>query len=160
MSRRQDRYIHLSHLCNRFQTETETTRSVVGTRGWTVRPRTVRNRLEEFHLRPHHPHVGWFPMYAEATQYRMQWLLARVPYRLYFGHCRCILFTEEFCFTLYRSGGRQCVYQRRGARYFDTCLSKSNIFGRGYVVERVGYWRRKNISQVSHGNLMAVTYRD
>ena len=57
-TQRQDRRIHLVHLRNRLRTATETTREVIGTHGCRVCPRTVRNRLREFNLRPRRPYMG------------------------------------------------------------------------------------------------------
>ena len=52
---RQDRCIRLVHLRNRLRTVTKTAREVIGTHGHRVCPRTVRNRLQEFDLRPRRP---------------------------------------------------------------------------------------------------------
>ena len=57
-TQRQDRRICLVHLRNRLRTATETTREVIGTHGHRMCPRTVRNRLREFDLRPRRPYVG------------------------------------------------------------------------------------------------------
>ena len=55
MTQRQDRRIRLVHLRNRLRTATETAREVIGIHGRRVCPRTVRNRLREFDLRPCRP---------------------------------------------------------------------------------------------------------
>ena len=57
-TQRQDRHIRLVHLRNRLRTATETAREVIGTHGRRVCPRTVRNCLREFDLRPRRPYVG------------------------------------------------------------------------------------------------------
>ena len=57
-TQRQDRRIRLVHLGNRLRTAIETAREVIGTHGRRVCPRTVRNHLREFDLRPRHPYVG------------------------------------------------------------------------------------------------------
>ena len=57
-TQRQDRRIRLVHLRNWLRTTTETAREVIGTHGCRVCPRTVRNRLREFDLRPRRPYVG------------------------------------------------------------------------------------------------------
>ena len=77
-TQRQDRRIHLVHLRNRFRTATETAREVIGTHGLRVCPRTVRNHLREFDLRPRRPYVG--PnLTPRWRQRRMQWLCAHAP---------------------------------------------------------------------------------
>ena len=62
-TQRQDRRIHLVHLRNRLRTATETAREVMGTHDHRVCPRTVRNCLREFDLRPCRP----YGPYAQAT---------------------------------------------------------------------------------------------
>ena len=71
-TQRQDRRIYLVHLRNRLRTVTETAREVIGTHGRRVCPRTVRNRLLEFDLRPRRPYVG--PNLTPRQRQRcMQW---------------------------------------------------------------------------------------
>ena len=73
-TQRQDRRIRRVHLRNRLRTAAETAREVIGTHGRRVCPRTVRNRLREFYLRPRRPYVG--PnVTPRRRQRRMQWLL-------------------------------------------------------------------------------------
>ena len=79
-TQRQDRRIRLVHLRNRLRTATETAREVIGTHGRRVCPRTVRNRLREFDLRPRRPYVGQ-NLTPRRCQRRMQWLRAHAPNR-------------------------------------------------------------------------------
>jgi transposase len=58
---RQDRAIHLTHLCNRHVTVTETALTTVGNHNRHIHPKTVRNRLREFGLRARRPYIG-FPL--------------------------------------------------------------------------------------------------
>ena len=76
----QDRCICLVHLRNRLRTATETAREVIGTHGRHVCPRTVRNRLREFDLRPRRPYVG-LNLMPRRRKCRMQWLRAHAPNR-------------------------------------------------------------------------------
>ena len=77
-TQRQDRRTRLVHLRNRLRTATETAREVIGTHGRRVCPRTVRNRLREFDLRPRRPYVG--PnLTPRRRQRRMQWLRSHAP---------------------------------------------------------------------------------
>ncbi|XP_060084988.1 uncharacterized protein LOC132564350 [Ylistrum balloti] len=129
-TQRQDQGIRLLHLRNRFQTATETASHIVGTHGRRVCPRTVRNRLREFSLRPLRPYVG--PQLTPSRrQRRMQWLRAH-QFRL--ARWRRVLFTDESRFTLYRSDGRKRCYRRRGERYFDACVKENDRFGGGSVM--------------------------
>ncbi|XP_060069549.1 uncharacterized protein LOC132549619 [Ylistrum balloti] len=105
---RQDQGIRLSHLRNRFQTATETVSHIVGTHGRRVCPRTVRNRLREFNLRPRRSYVGP-QLTPRRRQRRMQWLRAHAPHRFRLVRWRRVLFTDESRFTLYRSDGRKTL---------------------------------------------------
>ena len=53
MSQRQDQYIRVTHLCNRFQMASVTARTIPGLH--RIHPRTVRNCLREHHIRPRRP---------------------------------------------------------------------------------------------------------
>ena len=89
-TQRQDRRICLVHLRNRLRTATETAREVIGTHGRHVCPRTVRNRLREFDLRPRRPYVG--PnLTPRRRQRRMQWLRAHAPNRFRLADWRRVL---------------------------------------------------------------------
>ena len=54
-SQRQDQYIRVTHLRNRFQMASVTARTIPGLR--RIRPRTVHNRLREHHIRLRRPCV-------------------------------------------------------------------------------------------------------
>ena len=126
-TQRQDRRIHLVHLRNRFRTAIETTREVIGTHGRRVCPRTVRNRLREFDLRPRRPYVG--PNLTPRR--RMQWLRAHAPNRFRLADWRRVMFSDESRFSLQRSDRRQRVYRRLGERYSDACVRGRQIWGSG-----------------------------
>ena len=98
-TQRQDRRIRLVHLRNRLRTATETAREVIGTHGRRVYPRTVRNRLREFDLRPRRPNVG--PnLTPRRHQRRMQWLRAHAPNRFRLADWRRVMFSDESRFSL------------------------------------------------------------
>ena len=85
-TQRQDRRIRLVHLHNRLRTATETAKEVIRTHGHRVCPRTVRNRLREFYLRPRPPYMG--PnLTPRRRQRRMQWLRAHAPNRFRLVAC-------------------------------------------------------------------------
>ena len=161
-TQRQDKRIRLVHLRNRLRTATETAREVIGTHGRRscVYPRTVRNRLREFDLRPRRPYVG--PnLTPRRRQRRMQWLRAHAPNRFRLADWRRVMFSDESRFSLQRSDRRQRVFRRLGERYSDACVREVDRFGGGGSV----VWGRishgvKTPLVVIQGNLTAVRYRD
>ena len=156
-TQRQDRRIRLVHLHNRLRTATETAREVIGTHG----PRTVRNRLREFDLRPCRPYVG--PnLTPRRRQRRMQWLRAHAPNRFRLADWRRVMFSDESRFSLQRSDRRQRVYRRLGERYSDACIREIDRFGGGGSVMVWGGISHgvKTPLVVIQGNLTAVRYRD
>ena len=129
-TQRQDRRIRLVHLRNRLRTATVTAREVIGTHGRRACPRTVRNRLREFDLRPRRPYVG--PnLTPRRRQRRMQWLRAHAPNRFRLADWRRVMFSDESRFSLQRSDRRQRVYRRLGERYSDACVREVDRFGGG-----------------------------
>ena len=99
-TQRQDRRIGLVH-----RTATETAREVIGTHGRRVCPRTVRNRLREFDLRPRRPYVC--PnLTPRRRQRRMQWLRAHAPNRFRLADWRRVMFSDESRFSLF--SGQLC----------------------------------------------------
>ena len=113
-TQRQDRRIRLVHLRNRLRAATVTAREVIGTHGRRVCPRTVRNRLREFDLRPRRPYVG--PnLTSRRRQRRMQWLRAHAPNRFRLADWRRVMFSDESRFSLQRPDRRR-VYRRLGER--------------------------------------------
>ena len=159
-TQRQDRRIRLVHLRNRLRTATETAREVIGTHGHHVCPRTVRNRLREFDLRPRRPYVG--PnLTPRRRQRRMQWLRAHAPNRFRLADLRRVMFSDESRFSLQRSDRRQRVYRRLGERYSDACVREVDRFGEGVRNGSGGISHGvKTPLVVIQGNLTAVRYRD
>ena len=157
----QDRRIRLVHLRNRLRTATETAREVIGTHGRRVCPRTVRNRLREFDLRPHRPYVG--PnITPRRRQRRMQWLRAHAPNRFQLADWRRVIFSDESRFSLQRSDRQQRVYPRLGERYSDACVREVDRFGGGGSVMVWGGISHgvKTPLVVIQGTLTAVRHRD
>ena len=77
-TRRQDRYMCLSNLRNRFRTAVETAQATPGTHNNRISADAVRNRLREFGLRPRRPYVG-MPLTPRRRQVRMAWLTQHRP---------------------------------------------------------------------------------
>ena len=118
----------LVHLRNRLRTATETAREVIGTHGRRVCPRTVRNRLREFDLRPRRPYMG---PNLTPSQRRMQWLRARAPNRFQLADWRRVMFSDESRCSPQQSDRRQRVYRRLGEWYSDACVWEVDRFGGG-----------------------------
>ena len=154
-TQRQDRRVRLIHLRNRLRTATETAREVIGTHGRRVCPRTVRNRLREFDLRPRRP-------YAQATSTPHAMAGAHAPNRFRLADWRRVMFRDESRFSLQQSDRRQRVYRRLGERYSDACVLEVDRFGGGGSVMVWGGISHgvKTPLVVIQGNLTAVRYRD
>ena len=150
------------YLINKLRTATETAREVIGTHGRRVCPRTVRNRLREFDLRPRRPYVG--PnLTPRRRQRRMQWLRAHAPNRFRLADWRRVMFSDESRFSLQRSDRRQRVYRRLGERYSNACVREvDRNGGRGGSVMVWGGISHgvKTPLVVIQGNITAVRYRD
>ena len=73
-TRRQDRYIQTSHLCNRFHLESVTARTSQGAHNPKVRAQTVRNHFKRFFKTPHLPTFGatllWCSIYVKLRNPR------------------------------------------------------------------------------------------
>ena len=120
-TRRQDRYIRLTHLRNRFRTAVETFQVTPGTHNNRISADTVRIRLQEFGLRPRRPYVG-MPLTPRRRQVRMAWLTQHRPNLFLLRQWRNVMFSDESRYLLYRAEGRQRVYRPDGERFRDNCL--------------------------------------
>ena len=128
-TQRQERRIRLVHFRNRLKTATEIA-SEIRTHGRRVCPRTVRNRLREFDLRPRPPSVG--PnLTPRRCQRRMQWLRAHAPNWFRLADWQRVMFSDESRFSLQWSDRRQRVYRRLGEQYSDACVRGRQIWGSG-----------------------------
>ena len=155
-SRRQDNYIRVVHLRNRFQTAALTARSIPGLR--PISGRTVRNRLLEHNIRPRRPVIRPIlrPHHRNA---RLAWCRRHV--RLTRNDWNNVMFSDESRFHLDSSDGRARVYRRPGERYSDACVVQRAAFGGGSVMVWGGITGRDRTPlYVIHGNLTAVRYRD
>ena len=112
----QDRYMCLSHLRNRFRTALETAQVTPGTHNNRISADTVRNRLQEFGLRPRHPYVG-MPLTPWWRQVRMAWLTQHRPNLFPLRQWHNVMFSDESRYLLYRADGHQRVYRHNGERY-------------------------------------------
>ena len=159
-SRRQDRYIVVSHMRNRRLTSVECALNIRGNHGRPINSKTVRNRLRELGIRARRPYVG--PNLTPARhQRRMNWVAIHGPGRFPMRQWRQVFFTDESRFCLFRSDGRQRVYRRRGERFADGCVVERDRFGGGSVMVWGGIsYGLKSQLVVIDGNLTAARYRD
>ena len=155
-SHQQDNYIRLTHLRNRFQTASLTSRNIPGLRN--IHPRTVRNRLREHGIRPRRPAIR--PVLQQRhRQARLAWCRRHIRYtqREWTG----ILFTDESRFHLDSSDGRNRVYRRVGERFQDACVVERRSFGGGSVMVWGGITTHRRTPLVLvQGNLTGIQYRD
>ena len=157
---RQDRFIRLSHLRDRFRTATETADQTPGLHNNRISDQTVRNRLRDVGLWARRPYVG-LPLNDERRRVRMQWLTAHRPNVFPLGSWRQVLFSDESRYLLYRSDGRRRVYRRRNERFTDSCVSEVYRFGGGGVMVWGGICHgRKTPLVFIDGSLTAIRYRD
>lgn len=155
-SRRQDAYIRVVHLRNRFQTAALTARSIPGLR--PISPRTVRNRLRERNIRPRRPAIR--PVLLQRHRVaRLAWCRRHI--RLLRREWGDILFSDECRVHLDSSDGRSRAYRRVGERYHDSCVVERRAFGGGSVMVWGGITATgRTPLVVVNGNLNAVRYRD
>ena len=116
---RQDQYIRVTHLHNRFQTASVTAWTIPGLR--RIHPRTVLNHLREHHICPHRPCVHMLLLPHHSAEY-LQWSHAHLMWRL-----------REW-FSLDHSDGWIIVYLRAGECYQDACIRQRRAFGGGCVM--------------------------
>ncbi|XP_062578436.1 uncharacterized protein LOC134240359 [Saccostrea cucullata] len=116
---RQDRFIRLQHLRNRFKTAQKTANETPGTHNPRISRDIVLRRLHSYGIRPCRVAVG---MPLNRRDVRLQWLHRHLPTAFSMQKWRRVLFTDESKFTLYRSDGRQRVFRRRDDRYANNCM--------------------------------------
>ena len=156
MSRRQDNYIRLVHLENRFQTSNLTARSIPGLR--PISSRTVHNRLREHNIRPRRPAIGPMLLLRHRAA-RQTWCRRYLRFRI--QDWANILSTDESRFHLDSSGDRSRVYRRVGERYADACVIQRQSFGGGSVIVWGGIIAHgRTPLVVVAGNLIGMRYRD
>lgn len=151
---RQDRYITLTHLRNRFKTATSTARQ------FGISRQTVLNRLSANAnpIRARRPYVG---QVINARNRNLRRLWAQRHLRWTRAQWARVLFSDESRFNLSVADGRVRVFRRRGERFADNCLLERDRFGGGSVMVWGGIMGdRKTDLVVIPGNLNAQRYID
>ena len=136
-SRRQGRYMRLTHLRNRVRIAIQTALVTPGTHNNQISPVTVRNRLREFGLWPRRPNVG-MQLTPQRRQFRLNWLTQHRPNLFPLCLWRNVMLSDESRFLLNRADGRRRVYRRDGERFRDNCVNDVDRLGRGGLMVGAG----------------------
>lgn len=130
-SARDDRFIVLEILRNRFLTAVEIRQRLQMSRNVNVSERTVRRRMEEVDLRARRPARGpqLLPQHRSA---RLQF--AREHANWSHDQWARVLFTDECRIALNAPDGRQRVWRRKGERYLAITTTPTVSFGGGSVM--------------------------
>ena len=157
-TRRQDRFIEVSHMRNRRLRATQTARVTIGTHGRPISSQTVRNRLRSQGIRARRPFNG----IILTQQHRRQRLLwARRHSRVTMAEWARILFTDEVKIRLHGNDGRGRVYRRRGERFSDACVHERDRFGGASVLIWAGISMYSKTPVVEiRGTLTAARYQN
>ena len=143
---RTDRFITLTHLRSRFQTDTSSARQ------YGISKQTVLRHLRQAQqpIRPRRPYVGQV-LTARHQAARLQW--AKRHFRWGRQQWARVLFSDESRFNLSHHDSRIQVFRRRGERFADNCLVERDRIGGGSVIVWGGIMgRRKTNLIVVQGN--------
>lgn len=130
-SARDDRFIILEVLRNRFLTAVEIRQRLHQTRGVNVSERTVRRRIEERNLRARRPARGpelerhHRVARLQFAREHSNWTLEQWANVLWTDECRAALRTPD---------GRERVYRRRGERFLAITTRQTVSFHGGSVM--------------------------
>ncbi|XP_060065781.1 uncharacterized protein LOC132546103 [Ylistrum balloti] len=102
---RQDRFMRLQHLRNRFRTAQKIANETPGTHHPRISHDTVLRRLRSYGIKPQRVAVG-LPLNRRRRDIRLQWLRQHRPNVFPMQRWRRVLFSDESRFTFYRSDGR------------------------------------------------------
>lgn len=128
---RDDRFILMHTLRNRFSTAAETSRRLRAARGVEVSAETVRRRLQEMTLRARRPARR---ATLTAAHRRARLSFAREHRHWTVDDWRNVLFTDESRYALFNPDGRLRVYRRPGERYAPCTTLRTMPFGGGSVM--------------------------
>ncbi len=150
----QDLANRLTHLCDRFQPETQTAAETIGTHHQPVSARTVWNLRNEG-IRPYWPYVG-----SVLTQRHRQdcvaWCRTRQCWTL--QRWSQVAFSDEKKFHCFRADGRERVYRRHHERCTDACVCQVDRWGdpSAMVLAAISADHHSDLVFIG-GNLMSVT---
>lgn len=128
---RDDRFITLAILRNRYLTAVEIRHRLQITRGVNVSERTVRRRMEEVNLKARRPARG--PLLLR--QHRVARLqFAREHVNWTHEQWAKVLFTDECRIALRAPDGRERVWRRRGERFLPITTTQTESFHGGSIM--------------------------
>lgn len=130
-SARDDRFIVMEILRNRFLTAVEIRQRLQNVRGINVSERTIRRRMEEMNLRSRRP--------ARGPELLRQHRAARLRFareHVNWTHEQWakVLFTDECRIALRAPDGRERVWRRRGERYLPITTTQTVSFHGGSIM--------------------------
>lgn len=151
---RDDRYVTLVHLRDRFKTAESTAREC------GVSNQTILNRLRSDRrpIRPRRPYVG-SPISRINKRLRLRFARRHSRWtRALWGR---VLFSDESRFNVSFADGRVRVFRRKNERFSETCVRERDPFGGGGLMVWGGIMGgRKTDLIVVRGNLNAQRYID
>lgn len=130
-SARDDRFIILAVLRNRFLTAVEIRRRLQATRGVIVSERTIRRRMEERDLRAQRPARG---PELERQHRTARLRFARQHVNWTNDQWSKVLFTDECRVALRAPDGRERVYRRRGERFLPITTRQTVSYQGGSIM--------------------------
>ncbi|XP_038209023.1 uncharacterized protein LOC119830186 [Zerene cesonia] len=129
---RDDRFILLAVLRNRYLTAVEIRHRLQVTRGVNVSERTVRRRMEEVNLKVHRPARGPSSFLRQHRVARLQFAREHVNWS--HEQWAKVLFTDECRFALRTPDDRERVWRRRGERFLSITTTKTVSFNGGSIM--------------------------
>ena len=156
-TRRQDRYIVLSHLRDRRMTAASTARRTNGIHNRPVRNDTITDRLREAGVRARRPMKAPVLLRRHRAA-RLAW--ARRHLRFTRADWANVLFVDETKIKINGSDGRLRVYRRTGERANENCINETQQFGGGSILLWAGISMHTKTQIVRvNGNLNARRYQ-
>lgn len=154
---RDDRFITISALRQRFQTSLQLRNELQTVRNVAISRETVRRRLREANLTPRRPATGPF----HTRQHR----IARLQFSRQYAHWtipdwRVVLFGDESRIALHSPDGRVRVLRRPGERFAACNISPRVAFGGASVMVWAGVSleARTELHIINRGSLTAMRY--
>lgn len=130
-SARQDRFLRLNALRQRFVTARSLRNQLFETHNVAISVQTTRNRLKEFQLFCRRPARG--PRLTAAHR-RARLAFAREHVNWQQADWRRILFTDESRFLMRGNDRRERVYRRNGERFAQCNFAQTDSFGGGSIM--------------------------
>ncbi len=155
---RQDRYLRIIALRNRFISAPELRDTFRGATGIRLCKSTVHNRLREVGLKARRPLKG-MQLTRAHKRLRNQWAQRHIGRQQ--RHWRYTMFSDESRFCLNFSDGRKRVWRRVGERYHPATVQQHDRYGGGSIMVWAGitYDQRTEL-MIVQGNLTGQRYVD